>query len=161
MSTVTVKVNVNGTPRTIEVESRTSLADLLRDRVRLTGTHLGCEQGVCGSCTVLMDGLPVRSCLTLAASCDGAEVVTVEGLDDADAHRLRQHFSTEGALQCGFCTSGMLVTGYELVRRRTEMDRDQVACALAGNICRCTGYNGIIRAVQKANDDGMAVDDLT
>ncbi|WP_028927597.1 (2Fe-2S)-binding protein [Pseudonocardia acaciae] len=155
MPDVTIRLTVNGRPRTATVPARTSLADLLRDHLHLTGTHLGCEQGVCGACTVRLDELPVRACLTLAAACDGSEVVTVEGLDDPDADRLRACFSREGGLQCGFCTPGMLVSAHDLVRRRTVLDRDELCLALAGNVCRCTGYLGIVRAVGAAIAEGI------
>lgn len=158
MTDVVIALTVNGSPVQLNVPARTSLADALREQLRLTGTHLGCEQGVCGACTVLVDDLPVRACLMLAASCAGAEVLTVEGLVGPDADRLREHFSAEGALQCGFCTAGMLITSYDLVRRRCDLDRASVCDALAGNICRCTGYNGLARAVLKANEDGLAAE---
>lgn len=161
MITVTeqiVEMTINGTKVSMKVSPRESLADALRDRQRLTGIHLGCEQGVCGACTVLIDDLPMRSCLTLALSCEGAEVVTVEGLQGDDADRLRESFSTEGALQCGFCTSGMLMTGYDLVRRRERMGKTDVAEALAGNVCRCTGYNGLVKAIVAANEGGIAAE---
>lgn len=159
MSEHVLVMKVNGSTREVAAPARTTLADLLRDRLGLTGTRLGCEQGVCGACTVLVDELPVRACLVLAASCDGSEIVTIEGLQNADADRLRKHFAREGGLQCGFCTAGMLITGYDLVRRREEIPRDQLCVAMAGNICRCTGYNGVIRAVQCAVHDGIAAED--
>jgi carbon-monoxide dehydrogenase small subunit len=152
---VTLHLTVNSLPRTVTAPARTTLADLLRDRLDLTGTHLGCEQGVCGACTVLVDDLPVRACLTLAAACEGCEVLTVEGLEGADAERLRARFSREGALQCGFCTPGMLLAGYDLVRGRQPLAREEICLAMAGNICRCTGYNGIIRAIEGAIDEGI------
>src|SRR5699024_6315093 len=141
--------------RTAKVPARSTLAELIRDHLRLSGTNLGCEQGVCGACTVLVDELPMRACLVLAASCQGTEVVTVEGLDGPDADRLRAAFSREGALQCGFCTPGMLISAYDLVRRREEITREQACVSMAGNICRCTGYNGIIRAVCSATAEGI------
>jgi carbon-monoxide dehydrogenase small subunit len=155
MTDLSVTIRINGERHQLRTRGRTSLADLLRDELDLTGTHLGCEQGVCGACTVLVDGLPVRSCLMLAGSCDGAEVVTIEGLDDEDAARLRAEFSREGGLQCGFCTSGMLIAGWELIRRRQDQSRDAVCEAMSGNICRCTGYNGIVRAILNANQAGI------
>ncbi|MFD2472664.1 (2Fe-2S)-binding protein [Amycolatopsis silviterrae] len=161
MSELTVELTVNGRKRSATVPARTTLADLLRDRFHLTGTHLGCEQGVCGACTVLVDELPMRSCLVLAASCQDVEVVTVEGLEGPDADRVRAAFSREGALQCGFCTSGMVLTAYDLARRRELFTRDEVCVALAGNICRCTGYNGIVRAVQSATAEGIEADEPT
>lgn len=159
MGLSTLRIKVNNKWQEASVSSRTTLADFLRENLGLTGTKLGCEQGVCGACTVRVDGLLARSCLTLAAACKDAEVVTIEGTHDCDIERLRTNFSQEGALQCGFCTAGMLLTAHEIVRRRREMSRDQIATALAGNICRCTGYNGIVRAVQEANIDGLAEED--
>nr|WP_082764421.1 (2Fe-2S)-binding protein [Rhodococcus sp. LB1] len=159
MTDVTITLEINGQQRTVTAPARTTLADMLRDQLGLTGVHLGCEQGVCGACTVLLDDLPVRSCLTLAASCDGSEIVTIEGLAGDDIDRLRNAFSTEGGLQCGFCTAGMLISGLELVRRRQEMTREQTCIAMSGNICRCTGYNGIIRAVEQANIAGIAAEE--
>jgi carbon-monoxide dehydrogenase small subunit len=158
MHDVTVNVKVNGRRRTASAPARTTLADLLRDHLGLTGTRLGCEQGVCGACTVLLDDLPVRACLTLAAACEGSEVVTIEGLEGGDADRLRSAFAREGGLQCGFCTAGMLITGYELVRRREELPREDLCTALSGNICRCTGYNGIVRAIECATREGIAAE---
>ncbi|GLY68130.1 (2Fe-2S)-binding protein [Amycolatopsis taiwanensis] len=158
MPDTTVTLHVNGVERTLTVPDRTTLADLLRDHLRLTGTRLGCEQGVCGACTVLLDELPVRACLTLAASCQGKEVRTVEGLDGPDADALRAAFSREGALQCGFCTAGMLITGHHLVRARTVLSRDELCQALAGNLCRCTGYNGIVRAISSTIGEGVKSD---
>lgn len=148
-------LTVNGRRVEADVEHRTSLADLLRDRLGLTGTHLGCEQGVCGACTVQVDGLVVRSCLTLAMACQDSEVVTIEGLRDDDATRLRAAFAREGALQCGFCTPGMVLTAHALVRVREPLSRAAVCEAMAGNICRCTGYNGIVRAVRSANAEAI------
>lgn len=159
MHEVTVSLAVNGTPTTVVVPARTMLADLLRDTLDLTGTHLGCEQGVCGACTVLVDELPVRACLTLAASCDGAEVMTVEGLDGADVDRLRENFSAEGGLQCGFCTPGMLVTAYDLVRRRENITREKICAAMSGNICRCTGYAGMVRALLEIGSERGSTDE--
>ncbi|MBL1097340.1 (2Fe-2S)-binding protein [Streptomyces coffeae] len=150
MNQVSLRLRVNGTEHTVTVPARTSLADLLRDRLGLTGTHLGCEEGVCGACTVLVDELPLRGCLALAATCDGAEVVTGEGLAGADADRLRAAFSREGALQCGFCTPGMLITAYDLVRRHAAGSPEDIRTALSGNLCRCTGYQAIVRAVASA-----------
>jgi carbon-monoxide dehydrogenase small subunit len=158
MHDVTVQMKVNGKDRTVTVPARTNLADALRDQLGLTGTRLGCEQGVCGACTVLVDELPARSCLVLAGACEGSEVVTVEGLHGPDADRLRSAFSRQGGLQCGFCTAGMLVTGMDLVRRRHELSREALCDALAGNICRCTGYNGIVCAIQDAIREGIAAD---
>jgi carbon-monoxide dehydrogenase small subunit len=158
MSEISVRLTINGRSQAVTVPARTTLADLLRDHFHLTGTHLGCEQGVCGACTVLVDELPVRACLTLAASCQDAEIVTIEGLHGPDAERVRAAFSREGALQCGFCTPGMVIAAHDLVRRRDPLTREQVCIAMSGNICRCTGYNGIVRAVQSATVEGIEYD---
>jgi carbon-monoxide dehydrogenase small subunit len=131
------------------VEPRTSLADFLRDERNLTGTHLGCEHGVCGACTLLLDGVPARSCITFAVSCDGADVTTIEGLDDDEiATELRAAFTREHALQCGYCTPGMLVAARDLVKRLPDADEQAIRVGMSGNLCRCTGYVGIVRAVQ-------------
>ena len=158
MSEITVRFTVNGHSQTVTAPARTTLADVLRDHLHLTGTHLGCEQGVCGACTVLVDELPIRACLTLAASCQDAEIVTIEGLQGPDADRVRAAFSREGALQCGFCTPGMVLAAHDLVRRREILTREQVCIAMSGNICRCTGYNGIVRAVHSATVEGIECD---
>jgi carbon-monoxide dehydrogenase small subunit len=136
-------VSVNRRPWAGEVEPRTILGDLLRDRLRLTGTHLGCEQGVCGACTVLIDGEAVRSCLVLAVQADGREVTTVEGLDPA----LGEAFLRRGAFQCGFCTPGFLVTAEGLRRAGRRPGRAELEDLLTGNICRCTGYGPIVEAI--------------
>jgi aerobic carbon-monoxide dehydrogenase small subunit len=148
---VDVSLRVNGTTRAVRgVPARTSLADLLREHLGLTGTHLGCEHGVCGACTVRLDGRPVRSCIQLAATCDGADVVTVEGLEGPHVDVLRESFSAEHGLQCGFCTPGMLVSCLDIISRHAELDEDVARRELAGNLCRCTGYAGIVRAVVRA-----------
>ena len=145
-----LSLTVNGTPVQVTVPARTSLADLLREHLHLTGTHLGCEHGVCGACTVLVDGEPVRSCIALAPSCDGAEVVTVEGLQGPTADAVREAFSAEHGLQCGFCTPGMLVTAVDVVERRPHATADEIRLELCGNLCRCTGYVNIVRAIERA-----------
>ena len=143
-----VTLTVNGERHSLLVPARTQLAELLRDRLDLTGTHLGCEQGVCGACTVMMDGRPVRSCITYAGACDGAVIETVEGFSgDALMDRLRTAFSKHHGLQCGFCTPGMLVTARDIAARLPEPDADAIRRELAGNLCRCTGYLGIVRAI--------------
>ena len=148
MSRITVSLTVNGEAATVEVEPREHLADLLRGRLMLTGTHIGCEHGVCGACTVEIDGLPARSCITHAGSCDGASVRTIEGFgDDPAMAALREAFSREHALQCGYCTPGMLVAARDIVLRLPDADDARVREELAGNLCRCTGYRGIVRAV--------------
>jgi len=143
-----IEVIVNGEKASARVEGRRSLADFLRENQGLTGTHLGCEHGVCGACTVLMDGVPVRSCITLAAAADGSEVRTIEGFDDdAVMTIIRQAFSDEHGLQCGYCTPGMLITARDMILRRAVGNAGEVRIALAGNICRCTGYAGIVRSI--------------
>ena len=144
-----ISLNINGKPVSGSVEPRTHLADFLRDGRDLTGTHLGCEHGVCGACTILVDGAPVRSCITYAVACDGAEVVTIEGLDDDEVTReLREAFKREHALQCGYCTPGMLVSARDLVVRSLDADEHDIRVAMSGNLCRCTGYVGIIKAIR-------------
>ena len=141
-------LTVNGAPVDAAAEPRTSLADFLREHLMLTGTNVGCEHGVCGACTVLIDGAPARACITLAIACDGADVRTIEALDDDPvAERLREAFSAEHALQCGYCTPGMLVTARDIVTRLPDADEPRVREELAGNLCRCTGYVGIVRAI--------------
>ncbi|MFG1370060.1 (2Fe-2S)-binding protein, partial [Xanthobacter tagetidis] len=142
--THTIRLRVNDVHRAADVEPRTSLADFLRDACGLTGTHLGCEHGVCGACTVLLDGAPVRGCLTYAVQADDRAVETVEGFaDDAIVADLRTAFSRHHALQCGFCTPGMLVTAQDIVRRLGAVDEARIREELSGNLCRCTGYAGI------------------
>ena len=144
----TVHLTVNGEPCSAAVTGRTQLAELLRDHLHLTGTHLGCEHGVCGACTVLLDGKPIRSCITCAPACEGAHVVTVEGLhDDPVGEALREAFTRHHALQCGFCTPGMLITARDIVTRLAPTSEAQIRHELAGNLCRCTGYMGIVAAV--------------
>lgn len=143
-----VTLEVNGRRIEAEVEPRTHLGDFLRDTTRLTGTHLGCEHGVCGACTVLVDGKPVRSCITFAVACEGRHVTTVEGYDgDAVMRRLREAFHKHHALQCGFCTPGMLATSRDIVLRLPDADEARIRLELAGNLCRCTGYMGIVAAI--------------
>ncbi len=142
-------LTVNGERRHVDVEPRTSLADLLRERLRLTGTHLGCEHGVCGACTVLVDGAPVRSCIVPAVACEGRNVQPIEAFeDDGLMEELREAFRREHGLQCGFCTPGMLIAARDVVLRIPGADEARIRRELAGNICRCTGYIGIVKAVQ-------------
>jgi carbon-monoxide dehydrogenase small subunit len=146
-----LSVTVNGTKVRAEVEDRTSLADCLRHGQRLTGTHLGCEHGVCGACTVLVDGRTARSCLMLAAQAEGREVCTVESLGTPESlHPLQQAFWDHHGLQCGFCTSGILMTLVELLRENPSPDEATVRAALSGNLCRCTGYQNIVAAALDA-----------
>jgi carbon-monoxide dehydrogenase small subunit len=142
---------VNGKAVEVNVEPRMTLADCLRQELRLTGTHLGCEHGVCGACTVLVDGEAVRSCLMLAVQAEGRSVVTVEGLsNDDDLTSLQKSFRKHHALQCGFCTPGMITTAHALLSEEPDCDADRVREVLSGNICRCTGYISIVEAVLDA-----------
>jgi carbon-monoxide dehydrogenase small subunit len=146
-----IEIELNGTMSRGMVEPRTSLADFIRNDCRLTGTHLGCEHGVCGACTLLVDDQPVRSCIMLAVAADGAIVRTVEGYrGDPVMDAIRRAFSECHALQCGFCTPGMLATAYDIVHRLPTADRDRIREELNGNLCRCTGYIGIINAIELA-----------
>nr|WP_249420244.1 (2Fe-2S)-binding protein [Rhabdothermincola salaria] len=143
-------MRVNGEDRQVHVEARRSLADALRDALGLTGTHLGCEHGVCGSCTVLLDGGPVRSCLVLAVQAEGHDVVTVEGLGTPDDLHPVQHGCLEAhAFQCGFCTPGMLISAVALLAENDDPDDAEIREALGGNLCRCTGYESIVAGVRR------------
>lgn len=154
-----VELTVNTRAVHADIEPRTSLADLMRDTLDLTGTHLGCEHGVCGACTILVDSVPTRSCITYAVACDGADVTTIEGLDDDEiAGELRAAFTREHALQCGYCTPGMLVSARDLVKRLPDADEKQIRIGMSGNLCRCTGYVGIVRAVQSVITERRARD---
>jgi carbon-monoxide dehydrogenase small subunit len=149
---VTVRVRVNGVQRELQVPARRLLSDALRHDLRLTGTHVGCEHGVCGACTVLLDGVPVRSCLTLAASIDGHEVTTVEGLvrEDGSLHPVQQAFRDCHGLQCGFCTPGFVTTIAAYLEENPDPSEDDALDAVSGNLCRCTGYQNIKAAVLRA-----------
>ena len=149
-----VQLEVNGQPAEGETEARKSLADFLREDLRLTGTHVGCEQGVCGACTVLLDDEPVRSCLLLAAQAEGCSVETVEGLapPEGPLHPIQEAFHIHHALQCGFCTPGFLMTLKAALSEPRTWTRDEIRELLSGNICRCTGYHHIVDAVEKAAD---------
>ena len=149
-----VSLTVNGRPVEATVEPRLSLADFLRLELRLTATHLGCEHGVCGACTVLIDGEPARSCIALTVSLGGAEITTLEGLaDDRAMQIIKQAFHDKHGLQCGFCTPGMLISTRDLLKRTPRPSEGAVREGLSGNLCRCTGYQGIVRAVLKAAED--------
>jgi carbon-monoxide dehydrogenase small subunit len=144
-------IDLNGLKVSDDVEPRLSLADFLRERCGLTATHLGCEHGACGACTVLVDGLATRSCLALAAMCDGRTVQTFEGLrSDPTMDLLRRHFHQSHALQCGFCTPGMLITARDILLRHPRPDATTVRHELSGQICRCTGYANIVKAIVAA-----------
>lgn len=145
----TIRVILNGRPAQHEVQARTHLVDFLRDAAGLKGSHLGCEHGVCGACTVQLDGQIVRGCLVLAVQADGRRVDTVEGLtDDGTLKALQEAFIRHNALQCGFCTSGMLLAAQELVTQRPDADRDTIREWISGNYCRCTGYQAIVNAIE-------------
>ena len=147
-----VSVRVNGRELRGLAEPRTTLADFLRDELGLTGTHLGCEHGVCGACTVLLDGRSVRSCLMLAVQAEGHELTTVEGLasPDGSLHPIQEAFSEKHGLQCGFCTPGFLLSVHELLATEPDPDEERIRDWLSGNICRCTGYQNIVEAVRHA-----------
>ena len=153
MTTISTTILVNGTSVTRQVEPRTHLADFLRGELGLTGTHIGCEHGVCGACTVLMDGATVRACLILAVQASGREVQTIEGLS-ASQHKITQAlqaaFCARNALQCGFCTPGLLATATELLAQDPTPSRAAIREAISGHYCRCTGYHAIVDAVQQA-----------
>ena len=151
MSEHQIRVNVNGATREAEVPARLTLADFLRERLDLTATHLGCEHGVCGACTVLVDGETARSCLLLAVQADGAEVTTLEGLTtDGELGPIQQGFWEKHGMQCGFCTPGFVITVTELLDANPDPTREEIVEALGGNLCRCTGYVKIIEAVEEA-----------
>jgi carbon-monoxide dehydrogenase small subunit len=150
----TIRVKVNGTTYERTVSVRRSLVDFVREDLELTGSHVGCEHGVCGACTVLMDGEPIRACLMLAVQADGAELTTVEGLaplSGEDLHPVQQAFWDHHGLQCGFCTSGILLTAYDFLRDKHGATEDEIRHAISGNLCRCTGYQGIVRSIQAAD----------
>jgi carbon-monoxide dehydrogenase small subunit len=149
---VTVSLTVNGRQRTITCEPRKLLSDALREDLLLTGTHVGCEHGACGACTVLVDGAAVRSCLLFAAQLDGREVTTVEGIADADGSLsdVQQAMQDNHGLQCGFCTPGIVVTLTAFLRDNPEPTDEEIRVAISGNLCRCTGYHGIVNAARQA-----------
>jgi aerobic carbon-monoxide dehydrogenase small subunit len=146
-----ITVTVNGTERTADVESRLLLVHFLRDALALTGTHVGCDTSNCGACTVLLGGTPVKACTMFAVQADGGEVTTVEGLiGDGGLHPIQAAFKEEHGLQCGFCTPGMMLVGAALLERNHEPSDDDVRWAISGNVCRCTGYMNIVKAIQAA-----------
>ncbi len=148
---MTIRLTVNGVTHRLVVEPRRLLADVLREDLGLTGTNLGCEHGACGSCTVLVDGQSVRSCLMFAVQTNGHEVMTVEGLAlNGQMHPLQKAFWEQHGLQCGFCTPGFLMTAYELLQHNPDPSEEEIRSALSGNICRCTGYQHIVNAVRAA-----------
>ena len=146
-----IRVRINDTPYERSVEARKLLVDFIRDDIGLSGTHIGCEHGVCGACTVLLNGEPSQSCLLFAVQVDGSEIVTVEGLgSDGSLHPLQEAFSAAHGLQCGFCTPGMLMSAIYLLRDNPDPSETDIRLAISGNICRCTGYVNIVKAVQLA-----------
>jgi len=148
---IPVALTVNGEEVVADVEPRTSLADFLREQLRLTAIHLGCEHGVCGACTVLINGTPARSCIALAVALEGADVRTLEGLAaDPVMRTIKDAFHQEHGLQCGFCTPGMLITAWDLMKIMPDPDAAAVRVAISGNLCRCTGYQGIVRSILRA-----------
>ncbi len=156
MGEMVVRVMVNGEEREALVEPRLTLADFLREECHLTGTHLGCEHGVCGACTVLVDGAAVRSCLMFAVQAEGSEVTTIEAMADSDGglSPVQQAFRDAHGLQCGFCTPGFIVSVTAFLRDNPHPNDDEIRAGLSGNLCRCTGYQGIIKAVRLAADAG-------
>ncbi len=158
-----ITVTVNGQPRTAMVEPRLLLVHLLRQGLKLTGTHIGCDTTNCGACTVLFDGQPIKSCTMLAVQADGHEVMTVEGLaGPSELHALQEGFKEEHGLQCGFCTPGMMMTSKALLEQNPHPTEDEIRWALWGNLCRCTGYQNIVKAVMWAADklgDGVVPED--
>jgi aerobic-type carbon monoxide dehydrogenase small subunit (CoxS/CutS family) len=152
MSSHTIRLTVNGTEHEATVPARLTLADFLREQLDLTATHLGCEHGVCGACTVLLDGETARACITLAAQVDGAEIVTLEGVasDGEELHPVQQAFWDRHGMQCGFCTPGFILSTIELLREHPEPTREQIDESLGGHLCRCTGYVKIVEAVDQA-----------
>ncbi len=151
MTSVPVTLTINGVKKTLNASSRMTLADALRDIARLTGTHVGCEHGVCGACTVIVDGVAVRSCLMLAVQAADSEIMTVEGLaHSGELSALQASFRRHHAVQCGFCTPGILTTMHALLKEEPDADEERIRDVLAGNICRCTGYVQIVEAVMDA-----------
>lgn len=152
-----ITVKVNGFEQTAAVEPRRSLVDFLRHDLGLVGTHVGCEHGVCGACTVMLDGRTVRSCLLFAAQADGAEIITIEGIGTDEAlHPLQLAFQQHHAVQCGFCTPGMILAALELLRDNADPSEAEIRVGLSGNLCMCTGYVNIVRAVRAAVSNGKA-----
>jgi carbon-monoxide dehydrogenase small subunit len=146
-----ISVTVNGAVLEAEVESRLLLVHLIRENLKLTGTHIGCETTHCGACTVLLDGEPVKSCTVLAVQADGRQVMTVEGLEkEGKLDPIQEGFMQEHGLQCGFCTSGMMLTSYALLKRTSDPSENDIRLAISGNLCRCTGYVNIVKSVQYA-----------
>jgi aerobic carbon-monoxide dehydrogenase small subunit len=150
---LTIRVKVNGQDRQADVEPRMLLVHFIREALELTGTHIGCDTSHCGACTVLLNGKTVKSCTVFAVQADGGEILTVEGLNtDGHLHPLQQGFKEEHGLQCGFCTPGMLLSSYALLQRNAKPSEEDIRWGISGNLCRCTGYQNIVKAVQFAAD---------
>ncbi len=146
-----IKVTINGTPQSAEVENRKLLVDFLRSDLEMTGTHIGCDTTSCGACTVLLDGKPVKSCTMFAVQANGREVMTVEGLkQNGNLHPIQAAFKEEHGLQCGFCTPGMMMVGAALIEENPDPTDDEIRWAISGNLCRCTGYMNIVKSIQTA-----------
>jgi carbon-monoxide dehydrogenase small subunit len=151
MASHEIEITVNGTAHKSAVESRLLLVHWLRETLRLTGTHIGCDTTHCGACTVLLDGVPVKSCTVLAVQADGRQLMTVEGLEqNGQLHPVQEGFMQEHGLQCGYCTPGMMMTGYALLQKSKDPSEDEIRHAISGNLCRCTGYVNIVKALQHA-----------
>jgi carbon-monoxide dehydrogenase small subunit len=155
-----ITVTINGTQRSAEAEPRTLLVDFIRSRLGLTGTHIGCDTTSCGACTVIMDGRPVKSCTVLAVQADGSEIRTVEGLRrNGNLHPIQAAFKEHHGLQCGFCTPGMMLVGSALIERNPHPSEEEVRWEISGNICRCTGYQNIVAAIQAAGREMAATEE--
>jgi carbon-monoxide dehydrogenase small subunit len=151
MSTHSIRISINGAEHRADVESRLLLVHLIRDNLRLTGTHIGCDTTHCGACTVLLDGEPVKSCTVLAVQADGRQITTVEGLEQGGKlHPIQEAFQQEHGLQCGFCTPGMMMTSFALLQQNPTPSETEIRQAISGNLCRCTGYVNIVRSVKRA-----------
>ncbi len=152
MSSHQISVTINGEEHTREVEARLLLVHFIREELGLTGTHIGCDTTSCGACTVLLNGVPAKSCTVFAVAADGAEVTTVEGLGNGGLHPVQQGFTEKHGLQCGFCTPGMMLTSKALLEENPDPSEEEIRWGISGNLCRCTGYVNIVRAVQRASE---------
>ena len=157
-----ITMTLNGRHVSAPLSPRTSLADFIQDHEGLTGTHITCEQGICGACTLMIDGRPSRSCITFAVACSGSDIRTIEGFEEDEVMKLlRRRFSEAHALQCGYCTPGMLITARDIVTRLPNASRERIRLELSGNLCRCTGYLGIINAIEMALERRRALSGMT
>ena len=152
MSSHQISVTINGEEHTREVEARLLLVHFIREELGLTGTHIGCDTTSCGACTVLLNGVPAKSCTVFAVAADGAEVTTVEGLENGGLHPVQQGFTEKHGLQCGFCTPGMMLTSKALLEENPDPSEEEIRWGISGNLCRCTGYVNIVKAVQRASE---------